>query len=200
MASTSSRYGNEMCNTLTPLGWQVAVEAQSGSFVDFGLKVLGRRLEDGWDTAVVFLGTNFDGNLANYESVLRQIFDALSPTPFVVLTTAEFRPKQVDVNNVILNLAKEYEHITVLDWAKIAANPGVLGDDGIHLSPNGRDVFSVAVARSLELPPVRDGKCIDPIFRSDAAVKDVMPSEDVVDDTAVPTSEPTSNEASTTLP
>ena len=200
LAGTAARYGNEMCNTLTPLGWQVAVEAQSGSFVDFGLKVLGRRLEDGWDTAVIFLGTNFDGNLAQYERVLRQIFDALSPTPFVVLTTAEFRPKQVDVNNVILNLAKEYEHVTVLDWAKIAANPGVLGDDGIHLSPNGRDVFSVAVARSLELPPVRDGKCIDPIFRSDAAVKDVMPSEDVVDDTAVPTSEPTSNEASTTLP
>ena len=200
MASTSSRYGNEMCNTLTPLGWQVAVEAQSGSFVDFGLKVLGRRLEEGWDTAVVFLGTNFDGNLAHYESVLRQIFDALSPTPFVVLTTAEFRPKQIEVNNVILNLAKEYEHVTVLDWAKIAANPGVLGNDRIHLSANGRDVFSVAVARSLELPPVRDGKCIDPIFRSDAAVKDVMPGEVVVDDTSVPAVDPAPGEATTTLP
>jgi hypothetical protein len=200
MASTSSRYGNEMCNTLTPLGWQVAVEAQSGSFVDFGLKVLGRRLEDGWDTAVVFLGTNFDGNLANYESVLRQIFNALAPTPMVVLTTAEFRPRQIDVNNVILNLAKEYENITVLDWAKIAANPGVIGRDGIHLSDNGRDVFSVAVARSLELPPVRDGKCIDPIFRSDAAVKDVMPSEVVVDDTSVPAVDPAQSAATTTLP
>jgi hypothetical protein len=200
MASTSSRYGNEMCNTLTHLGWQVAVEAQAGSFVDFGLKVLGRRLEEGWDTAVVFLGTNFDGNLANYESVLRQIFDALSPTPFVVLTTAEFRPKQIEVNNVILNLAKKYEHITVLDWAKIAANPGVIGRDGIHLSDNGRDVFSVAVARSLELPPVREGKCIDSMFRNDSAVKDAMPSEVVVDDTSVPAVDPASGEASTTLP
>lgn len=198
MASTSSRYGNEMCNTLTPLGWQVAVEAQAGSFVDFGLKVLGRRLEDGWDTAVVFLGTNFDGNLAQYESVLRQIFTALAPTPFVVLTTAEFRPKQIDVNNVILALAKEYENVTVLDWAKIAANPGVIGRDGIHLSDNGRDVFSVAVARSLELPSVREGKCIDSVFRNDSAVKDAMPSE--VDDTAVPAIEPAPSEAATTLP
>jgi hypothetical protein len=148
----------------------------------------------------VFLGTNFDGNLANYESVLRQIFNALAPTPMVVLTTAEFRPRQIDVNNVILNLAKEYENITVLDWAKIAANPGVLGNDRIHLSANGRDVFSVAVARSLELPPVRDGKCIDPIFRSDAAVKDVMPSEVVVDDTSVPAVDPAQSAATTTLP
>jgi len=131
---------------------------------------------------------------------LRQIFDALSPTPFVVLTTAEFRPKQIELNNVILNLAKEYEHITVLDWAKIAANPGVIGRDGIHLSDNGRDVFSVAVARSLELPPVREGKCIDSMFRNDSAVKDAMPSEAVVDDTAVPTSEPAQDGASTTIP
>jgi hypothetical protein len=118
----------------------------------------------------------------------------------VVLTTAEFRPRQIDVNNVILNLAKEYENITVLDWAKIAANPGVLSNDRIHLSANGRDVFSVAVARSLELPPVRDGKCIDPIFRSDAAVKDVMPGEVAVDDTAVPTGDPAQDESSTTIP
>ena len=57
-ASTSSRYGNEMCSTLTKLGWQVAVEAQAGEFIGFGSKVLGRRWEEGWDTAVVFLGTN----------------------------------------------------------------------------------------------------------------------------------------------
>ena len=118
----------------------------------------------------------------------------------VVLTTAEFRPKQIDVNNVILNLAKEYENITVLDWAKIAANPGVIGRDGVHLTANGRDVFSVAVARSLELPPVREGKCINPIFRSDAAVKDVMPGEIVVDDTSAPAVDPAQGEASTTLP
>jgi hypothetical protein len=200
MASTASRYGNEMCKTLTPLGWQVAVEAQAGSFADFGLKVLGRRLEEGWDTAVVFLGTNFDGNLVQYERVMRQIFDALSPSPFVVLTTAEFRPKQIDVNNVIVNLAKEYEHITVLDWAKIAANPGVIGSDRIHLSADGRDVFSVAVARALELPPVRGGKCIDAIFRNDSAVNGVMPTENPVVDTTVPTDEEAPSGGATTLP
>ena len=34
IASTSSRYGNEMCTTLTKLGWQVAVDAQAGEFID----------------------------------------------------------------------------------------------------------------------------------------------------------------------
>ena len=73
MASTSSNYGNEMCDTLVQLGWQIEVAAQSGSFVDFGLKVLDQRLEAGWDTAVVFLGTNFDGNQANFENKMRNL-------------------------------------------------------------------------------------------------------------------------------
>jgi len=97
MASTSSRYGNEMCNTLTKLGWQVAVEAQAGEFIGFGAKVLGRRWEEGWDTAVVFLGTNNDDNMVAYEEKLREMFDVLSQNPFVVLTTAEFRPKQLQL-------------------------------------------------------------------------------------------------------
>ena len=64
MASTSSRYGNEMCDALVPLGWQVAIEAEASRFAEFGVRVLDQRLnaEAGWDAAVVFLGTNYEGN------------------------------------------------------------------------------------------------------------------------------------------
>jgi hypothetical protein len=179
MASTSSRYGNEMCDTLTQLGWKVEVEAQSGSFVDFGLKVLGQRLEDGWDTAVVFLGTNYDGNQANYENKMRQIFVGLSPTPFVVLTTALFEPRQQEVNDVIMKLAGEYPNVTVLDWGTIAANNGLIGKDGVHLTANGRSVFAAAVARALEFAPTREGECLPIYFKSDAPVPGVMPDETV---------------------
>ena len=182
-ASTSSRYGNEMCNTLTQLGWQVAVEAQAGEFIDFGSRVLGRRLEEGWDTAVVFLGTNFDGNIVRYEEKLREMFDVLSQNPFVVLTTAEFRPKQLEVNEVIKRLAEEYGNVTVLDWAAVASNNGLIGRDGVHLTADGRAVLATAVARSLEFSRDRtNGQCLKPVFRDDSKVLDAMPTT-VADET-----------------
>ena len=182
-ASTSSRYGNEMCNTLTQLGWQVAVEAQAGEFIDFGSRVLGRRWEEGWDTAVVFLGTNFDGNIVRYEEKLREMFDVLSQNPFVVLTTAEFRPKQLEVNEVIKRLAEEYGNVSVLDWAAVASNNGLIGRDGVHLTADGRSVLATAVARSLEFSRDRtSGECLKPVFRDDSKVLDAMPTT-VADET-----------------
>ena len=182
-ASTSSRYGNEMCNTLTQLGWQVAVEAQAGEFIDFGSRVLGRRWEEGWDTAVVFLGTNFDGNIVRYEEKLREMFYVLSQNPFVVLTTAEFRPKQLEVNEVIKRLAEEYGNVSVLDWAAVASNNGLIGRDGVHLTADGRSVLATAVARSLEFSRDRtSGECLKPVFRDDSKVLDAMPTT-VADET-----------------
>ena len=196
MASTSSRYGNEMCDTLVQLGWQVEVEAQSGGFVDFGLKVLNERLDAGWDTAVVFLGTNFDGNQTNYENKMRQIFERLSPMPFVVLTTALFDPRQQKVNDVIMNLASDFSNVTVLDWSIIAENDGVTGTDGIHLSPDGRSVFAAAIARALEFAPTREGECLPMFFRSEVPVPvETVPVES---ETTVPVD--VLPDTSTTLP
>jgi hypothetical protein len=176
-ASTSSRYGNEMCDTLTQLGWQVAVEAQAGEFIDFGARVLGRRWEEGWDTAVVFLGTNNDDNMERYEEKLREMFDVLSQNPFVVLTTAEFRPKQLQINEIITRVAAEYGNVTVLDWAAVARNNGLIGDDGVHLTADGRAVLATAVARSLEFARDRtNGQCLKPVFRDDSKVLDAMPT------------------------
>ena len=179
MASTSSSYGNEMCDTLVQLGWQVEVAAQSNSFVDFGLKVLDQRLEAGWDTAVVFLGTNFDGNQANYENKMRKIFERLSSMPFVVLTTGMFDPRQQKVNDVIMKLASDFSNVTVLDWATISQNDGVIGTDGIHLTADGRSVFSAAIARALEFAPTREGECLPMFFRSEPPVPEVVPEETV---------------------
>jgi hypothetical protein len=190
-ASTSSRYGNEMCDTLTQLGWQVAVEAQAGEFIDFGSRVLGRRWEEGWDTAVVFLGTNNDDNMERYEEKLREMFDVLSQNPFVVLTTAEFRPKQLQINEIIKRVSAEYGNVTVLDWAAVANSNGLIGRDGVHLTADGRAVLATAVARSLEFARDRtNGECLKPVFRDDSKVLDAMPTTvagetvttDVVDD------------------
>ena len=35
-ASAAKRYGDELCDALVPLGWQVEVDAEPSRFVDFG--------------------------------------------------------------------------------------------------------------------------------------------------------------------
>ncbi|MEO8363508.1 MAG: hypothetical protein ABI570_03900 [Ilumatobacteraceae bacterium] len=181
LASTSSRYGNEMCEVLVPLGWQVEIEAEASRFAEFGKRVLDQRLDAGWDTALVFLGTNFDGNIDNYESDMRRIFDLLTPRPFVVVTTSLFRSSQRDVNEVIRNLADEYDHVAVMEWEEIAKNPGVLGKDNVHLSANGRVVFAAAVARAFGFAPPATGACLPSVFSDDSAGAGVMPTTTVAD-------------------
>ena len=62
MASTSRRYGNTMCGALVPLGWQVELDAETSRFIQFGNKVLDKRLSAGWDASVILLGNNYGGD------------------------------------------------------------------------------------------------------------------------------------------
>ena len=191
MAATAKRYGNEMCNALVPLGWQVAVEAEASRFAEFGVRVLDKRMnaESGWDAAVVFLGSNYEGIKESYVKQMNKILEKLSPRPVLLVTTSLFRNSQREVNDVIYDLAKEYKNVSILDWATISRANGVLSPDGIHLSNNGRSVFAVAVARALDIAPFREGECLDSKFRDDSAAgKGVMPSTvDVGDGTSTQT-------------
>lgn len=176
LASTSRRYANEMCATLVPLGWQVSVEAEAGRFSEFGVRVVQSRLSAGWDAAVVYLGTNYEGNPESYERNMRRIFERLEPLPTVVLTTGEFRRAQREVNDVIRATAADFEHVRVLDWASVAGLRGVTGGDRIHLSETGRAVLAATVARALDAAPSGDGRCLESRFTDDSAIRpDVLP-------------------------
>lgn len=180
LASTSRRYGNEMCGALTSLGWKVAVEAEAGSFVDFGQQVMRSRFGEGWDAVVVHLGTNFEGNLASYDDRLRNILEGAWPTPVLLLTTTEFRAAQRTVNEAILAVRGDFDNVTILEWHRISASPGVIGRDRVHLTDGGRAVLAAAVSRALDFPKVSDGgSCLDSRFTDDSRVKGVMPSTTV---------------------
>jgi lysophospholipase L1-like esterase len=181
LASTSSRYGDEMCGTLTQLGWEVALEAEAGSFVNFGQKVLRDRFDEGWDAVVVFLGTNYDGNVSNYETRLRDVVETVWPLPVLLLTTGTFRDAQREVNEIIWAVRDSYDHVTVLDWSRILETGGLLSDDGVHLNRNGRRVIASAIARAVQFAPTdQPGACLDSRFRNDSKVADAMPTDDEV--------------------
>jgi hypothetical protein len=181
-----------MCDALVPLGWQVAIEAEASRFAEFGVRVLDQRLnaEAGWDAAVVFLGTNYEGNKDSYAKQMRKIVSKLAPRPVLLVTTSLFRNSQREVNAAINVIAGESENVSVLDWETISKEKSVLNADGVHLSPKGRSVFAVAVARALDIAPFREGECLESKFRDDsAAAKDVMPEP--VDSVVEPTPEST---------
>ncbi len=176
MASTSSRYGGQMCEALVPLGWEVAVEAEPSRFIDFGNRVLDKVLvrnpppgED-WNAAVVFLGSNYGGDQARYEAELRMILERLAPRPTLLFTVTEYRPNYTEVNEVVRRLGSEYDNVTVIDWQAIAETPGVLSSDRLHPTETGREVLAQAVAGALGPVSIGDGACLKSVFRDDSAV------------------------------
>ena len=176
LASTSSRYGNHMCNAVVPLGWQVAVEAEPSRFVDFGNRVLDRELsddpdpEDDWNAAVVFLGSNYGSDAFKYEVELAKILDRLTPRPILLLTVTEYRPNYVEVNEVVHRLGAERDNVTVLDWKSISETPGILSGDRLHPTDTGRRVLAESVAAALGPFPDGIGECLRSTFRDDSAV------------------------------
>jgi len=169
MASTAVRYGGLMCQQLVPLGWSVAVEAETGQQVDFGLEVLDSRLWEGWNVAVVMLGNNFSTDQLTFESELTQIVDRLAPMPILLFTVTEFQPTRVQVNDSIRRVAALHQNVRVADWASVTAlDDGLLSGDGLHLSEAGRARLVDAVVENLGLAPLGNtGECLTSNFIDD---------------------------------
>ena len=188
LAATASRYGGSMCSALIPLGWSVAVEAEAGQMVGFGRTVLKDRIYEGWNAAVVFLGTNYGGSATNYSRDLTAIVDALAPRPTLLLTASLFKPVMQDVNTVIRTVASKYPNVAILDWGTASAQPGLMNRDNVHPNDTGRQVLVGSIAAALGNAPVGTGGCLPSKYTDDSLVTgdDTMPSSTLVGQTTVP--------------
>lgn len=170
MASTSRRYSNDMCEALVPLGWQVEVDAETSRFIEFGHEILDERLEAGWDVGVVLLGNNYNGDQAAFLLQLDRIIRRLSPSLVVLMTVSEFTETRLEVNEVIFDMAEKYENVLIVDWgATTAADPTLVGGDGLHLTDKGRASLAEQVALALGMSPVKPGRCLPTEFDDDSA-------------------------------
>lgn len=203
LAGTASRYGGAMCSALEPLGWKVAVEAEAGQMIGFGRTVLRDRIYEGWDAAVVFLGTNYGGNAKTYETDLTAIVTSLAPRPTLVLTTTLFRSTMQQVNEIIRVVASKNSNVTVLDWGTASMQPGLLNKDQVHPTDAGREVLVASIASSFGSAPTAPGACLPSKYTDDSLVlDDVMPSStiEVPDATVVDSTTVAPKSVSTTLP
>lgn len=186
LSSIAKRYGNEACGLLVPQGWNVALEAEAGQFVEFGLDVLDKRWNEGWDAVVIELGTNYAGSQDRYRATLEKILDRIGDKPVVLANTTVFRAPQKEVNAVVDEIVERYPNVSLLDWAAISKSPSVLSGDRIHPTPKGRVVLATAIARAAGIAPTSPGDCMKVYFQDDSRVlPDVMPGKD---DTTVPPS------------
>ena len=180
LAGTAARYGNEMCNALVPLGWNTVVEAEAGQPASFGRDVLKARIYDGWDAAVVFLGTNPSANIDRYRQDMTRIVESLAPRPTLLLTTTLFRESQKAVNDVIREITASHSNVSLLDWGTASLQPGVLNKDNVHPTTAGRVLLVKAIAAAVGNAPTSTGKCLPAQFTDDSRVTGgVMPSTTV---------------------
>lgn len=206
-ASTASRYGGEMCETLVPLGWEVEVDAETGQFVTFGNEVLSARAGAGWDAAVVFLGSNYMRDRGQYRDELTEIVERLAPAPVVLLTVTEFQESRREVNAIILEVAADNDHVIVIDWAAITRDdPTLLGADGLHPNESGRQMLADSIAMALGEAPSGEGSCLPTVFNDDSmspVTGTTAPSSGGTTVTTVPATggpDPTTTVATTVAP
>ena len=178
LAGTAGRYGGAMCAAMVPLGWRVAVEAEAGRPVAFGRSVLSNRLREGWDAAVVFLGTNYGGDKERYQDDLTRIVQSLAPRPVLLLTPTLFRDTMVQVTDAIRVVASLNPNVTVLDWGSVSTQQGLLNKDGIHPTDTGRRVLVASVAAAVGPAPkgAQSASCLPSQYTDDSMGRDVMPT------------------------
>jgi hypothetical protein len=166
MARTASRYGDEICDALVPLGWQAEVDAEQSKYIDFATTVLDRRLAAGWDVAVILLGNNYTGNKVTFASELTTIVHRLAPRPTLLVTVSEpgFTGEVVEVNAAIMEIAQLNDNVIVVDWAAVTtANPAFL-KDGVHPRAAGREALAGLIAAALGRAPSLPGACLETEF------------------------------------
>lgn len=176
-AALSRRFDGPGCDLLVPLGWRVSIEAERGKPINLGLDIIDKKLPQGFDAAVLFLGTNYGRDQAKYREMLREILDTLAPRPVIILTATEFKPYIAEVNEVIIDEAAARDNLWLLDWRIISRSPGLLWKDGIHPVPAGNELMMRRIIEMLGMAPApADGKCLPSEFTDDAPLANLPPA------------------------
>ena len=200
-AAVSRRYSNMACDRLVPLGWKVAVEAERGRFIDLGLRIVKKKLPQGFDAAVLFLGTNYGKKQDVYKEYLDKILDELAPRPVIILTATEYKPFIQEVNAVIEEEVKTRDNLWLVDWRKISKTPGTLWKDGIHPVDAGNVLLMDSIIKVLGNAPGGDpGDCLKVEFKDDAPLTNGPPVVTAVETTLVDSSSTSVVTTSTTMP
>ena len=200
-AGVSRRYSNMACDRLVPMGWQVAVEAERGRFIDLGLRIVKQKLPQGFDAAVLFLGTNYGKKQDVYREYLDKILDELAPRPVIILTATEYKPFMREVNAVIEEEVSTRDNLWLVDWREISKTPGALWKDGIHPVDEGNALLMDSIIEALgNAPGAAPGECLKVEFKDDAPLSNLVPIPGSVETTVADSTSTTLVESGGSVP
>lgn len=220
LASVSTRYYNELCEAMVPLGWQLQVEAEVSRQIDFAVTVLdelGVNEADEilspagsppttapsgpgrWDAGLIFLGTNYDRDALEYLKLLNRAVVRFGAVPVVVVLVTEYDPAMREVNAIIESIDELHDQVRVVDWRAVTAvdaprRDALLTGDGIHLTDEGRLALASVISAEFGAAPESPGRCLPPVFAEDPVP---LPDGSTVS-SSVPTTAPRSTTTTTT--
>ena len=176
LAATTPRFGGQLCERLTDLGWTAEINAEKGRFIDFADLVLDSRLlpDQGidWDLVIIGLGSNLSGSPSEFGQALASVLARVGTRPVLLITVAEFEPSRQSVNEAIHEIASNRGNVVVLEWAQIVQSDAELvTSDGLHLTGAGQDRLVAEIVTMLGQAPTFDstgeGRCLDSPFTDD---------------------------------
>lgn len=155
--------------------WQLGFDAVIGRDTIGGLAALDQHASEigTWDVAVVGLGTNDEGEVAQgpggrwrvgaFRSRVERIMELLAGVPVVVwVDVHQSRPGDPAVDEVIHRVVRRSANGVIAGWNRAAPADG-FGDDGIHPNVAGQEALAVlireVVTRSFEATIRGDDSC-----------------------------------------
>jgi len=162
MAASDVANGGAMCAELVSRGWQVGMDAVEGRQPSTGVEVTRSRVDGDWDAAVVDLGSNYEDDPVAFESYVRQILDALSPMPVLLLTVSEYEERLAEVNFILRDIGRSYDNVRMLEWSeRVRFDESLTGDDDLHLTDRGISAYVSMVGIALgDAPDDEPGVCL----------------------------------------
>ena len=116
--------------------WDVTFDAAVSRSTEAGLDALQTHGTD-YQFVVIALGANDGGTPGVFQPRVASLLGALAKVPHVLwLTIHEARPYYAQTNAIIRSEVAHHPNAAVGDW-NAAIKPGDVGEDGLHLTPQG---------------------------------------------------------------
>jgi lysophospholipase L1-like esterase len=128
---------------LAGAGWSATVAAFEGLSLTAATAQFAQHQAELGPVVVVELGANEFGDPPLFGQQLDQAMTVLGPRHVIWLTVSHFTPQADSINAEIAAAALRWPNLTVADWASVvAANPGSVYSDGLHLTPTGYQLMA----------------------------------------------------------
>jgi hypothetical protein len=137
------------------LGWQVTLDGRVSRFTDEGIRVLKKRSSEIHQVLVLMLGNNYSGNQDEFRLQVAEILQIASAARRIIMFTVPlYDPKQMEVNQVLIDAAKTDPRLTVIDWETASrVFRGTLIGDGVHPTDYGSMILDQMLAVTLGVAP-----------------------------------------------